>query len=303
MGFLDFLKKKTSNKAVFLGLDNSGKSTIISFLQDGRFIEHTPTMGKKDINMEIGGTRISLFDMGGQEDFRVMWLGEIKNAKCVVFVIDKSAPERFPEAKEELGKLLPLIKEQKINLLILANKHDIPGAASINRLIKDFDLTELDNFEIMEISAKTGYGMADAFAKFYTMLTGEKVKKSVLAKAISVFDKGGVPIITTYNKNEIERVAIEGGFLVAITQFSKMKMNDEDESSLITFESENNGTFVVAKSKNLIASLLWTEDLGIPIEQSKAALRDLLTHLELNATCEDTNSVAFHVEHYCTNII
>nr|MDO8114305.1 ADP-ribosylation factor-like protein [Candidatus Sigynarchaeota archaeon] len=296
------LRRKSNHKAVFLGLDNSGKSTIISFLQEGRFVDHTPTMGKKNMDMEIGGTRLSLFDMGGQQDFRQLWLGEIKNAKVVVFVIDASAPQRFGEAKKELDVLIPAIKEHKISLLILANKHDVPGAVNLSKIITAFNLTEMDNFEIMEISAKTGYGMADAFAKFYSSLTGEKVRKNVLAKAISVFDKGGTPIVTTYNKNEVERVAIEGGFLVPITQFSKMKMQD-DEQSIITFESEKNGTFVVAKSKNLIGSLLWTNDLGVPLDQSKSALKEMLAHLELTAACSDTNSIAFHVEHYCTNII
>ncbi|NMC08632.1 MAG: GTP-binding protein [Candidatus Lokiarchaeota archaeon] len=302
MGLFDIFKRKSNHKAIFVGLDNSGKSTIISFLQEGKFVEHTPTMGKKNVDMEIGGTRMSLFDMGGQQDFRGLWLGELKNAKVVTFVIDAAAPQRFAEAKKELETLLPAIKEQKIHLLILANKHDIPGAVSLSKIITEFKLFDVDNFEIMEISAKTGYGMADAFAKFYTLLTGEKVKKNVLAKAISVFDKGGTPIVTTYNRNEIERVAIEGGFLVAITQFSKMKMN-EDEESIITFESEKNGTFIVAKSKNLIGSVLWTADLGVPLEQSKSALKELLSHLETNASCSDTNSIAFHVEHYCTNII
>jgi small GTP-binding protein len=302
MGLFDIFKRKSSHKAIFVGLDNSGKSTIISFLQDGKFIEHTPTMGKKNVDMEIGGTRMSLFDMGGQQDFRGLWLGELKNTKVVTFVIDAAAPQRFAEAKKELDTLLPAIKTNKIHLLILANKHDIPGAVSLSKIINEFKLFDVDNFEIMEISAKTGYGMADAFAKFYSLLTGEKVKKNVLAKALSVFDKGGTPIVTTYNKNEVERVAIEGGFLVAITQFSKMKMN-EDEESIITFESEKNGTFVVAKSKNLIGSVLWTSDLGVPLEQSKSALKELLVHLETNASCSDTNSIAFHVEHYCTNII
>ncbi|MHA1476274.1 MAG: ADP-ribosylation factor-like protein, partial [Promethearchaeota archaeon] len=39
------MKRKTKNKSIFCGLDSSGKSTIISFLQEGRFVEHVPTMG------------------------------------------------------------------------------------------------------------------------------------------------------------------------------------------------------------------------------------------------------------------
>ena len=295
-------KRKTDKKAVFLGLDNSGKSTIISFLQEGRFVQHTPTMGKKKLEMDVGGTRISLFDMGGQEDFRQMWLGEMKTAKCAVFVIDKAAPERFEEAKAEIDKLLPLIQENHINLLILANKHDLPGAVTLGKIIKDFGLLEVDNFEILDISAKTGYGMADAFSKFYTLLTGVQVKRNKLTKAISVYNYGGVPIVNQFD-TDIEKKAIEGGFLVAITQFCNMTLPEGQDSQIISFESESSGTFLVAKSKHYIGSLYWTEDLGVEISQSKTALHDLLDHLENTCDHQDNDSIAFHVEHYTTNMM
>ncbi|MFX0101276.1 MAG: ADP-ribosylation factor-like protein [Candidatus Hodarchaeota archaeon] len=304
MGLFDFFKRKTNHKAVFLGLDNSGKSTIISFLQEGRFINHTPTMGKKKLEMDVGGTRISLFDMGGQEDFRQLWSGEVNTAKVVAFVIDKAAPERFGEAIGELNKILPTILKNSIQLLIMANKHDIRSAAPLGTIIEAFGLTQLDNFEVVEISAKTGYGMADAFTKFYTMLTGEQVKKNKLTKGISVYNKGGVPIISQLDDvDNIERKAIEGGFLVAITQFCNLKMEDDEETNIISFESQKNGTFLVARSQHYIGSLLWQENLGVPIEQSKAALKDLLHHLENTCNHENEENIAFHVEHYTTNMM
>ncbi|MHA1793844.1 MAG: ADP-ribosylation factor-like protein, partial [Promethearchaeota archaeon] len=287
-----------------VGLDSSGKSTIISFLQEGKFVEHTPTMGKKKLNLEVNGVKLSLFDMGGQEDFRQLWIGELKTAKCIVFVIDKAAPNRFREAKKELDKILPTIKDMGINLLILANKHDLPNAVPLGTIIDKFNLTDLDNFEIMEISAKTGYGMADAFAKFFTLLTGEKIKRNKFTNAISVYNSGGVPIISHLDDTaNIERKAIEGGFLVAITQFANIKLSDDQSINIISFESEENGTFLVAKTKHYIGSLLWHEDLKVTIEQSKNALKDLLEHLENNCKHDDPENVAFHVEHYITNLL
>nr|MDO8115872.1 ADP-ribosylation factor-like protein [Candidatus Sigynarchaeota archaeon] len=166
MGLFDMLRRKSDKKAVFLGLDNSGKSTIISFLQEGHFVPHTPTMGKKKIEMDVVGTRMSLFDMGGQEDFRNMWLGELKNAKVTVFVIDGVDRKRFGEAKAELKKIIPSLNRDS-SLLVLVNKRDVYGCASIGEIIEAFGLLDIDNFEIMDISAKTGYNMANTFAKFY----------------------------------------------------------------------------------------------------------------------------------------
>ena len=177
MGLFDFLKKKTSSKCVILGLDSSGKSTIVSFIQTGTFVEHTPTMGKSRADIEIDGTRLALFDMGGQEDFRSMWLGEMNNAKLVIFVIDSANAKRFDEARGELMKLIPLIKERKIKLVVMANKRDIQKAVSIPEIITSLNLTQIENFEIMPISAKTGFGLADAFAKIYSEITGKPIKK------------------------------------------------------------------------------------------------------------------------------
>ncbi|MFX0101280.1 MAG: ADP-ribosylation factor-like protein [Candidatus Hodarchaeota archaeon] len=305
MGIFDFIKKKTNQKVVFVGLDNAGKSTIISFLQDGRFVEHTPTMGKKKLEFDVSGTRFSLLDMGGQEDFRTLWMGETKSAKCVVFVIDKSDTGRFAEAKKELEKLIPTLHGGSIPLLILANKHDISGHVSLGKIIEEFNLAELDNFEIIEISAKTGFNLSGAFAKFYTMLTGEKIRKSKFTHALSIFTSGGIPIISQYDSNDhIEKKSIEGGFLVAITQFSSMKMNnDNDEVSFITFESESSGTYVVGKSQHFIGSLLWQKELGVPIERSKSALKDMLEHLENVSDYKNEEQVAFHVEQYITNMM
>lgn len=305
MGLFDFLKRETNHKAVFIGLDNSGKSTIISFLQEGRFIEHTPTMGKEKVDIKVSGTRISMFDMGGQKDFRQLWLGELKHAKCVVFVVDKAAPKRFKEARKELEKVLPFINKHGAQLLILANKHDLKEARPLGEVIHALDLLSVEKFQILEISAKTGFGIADAFAKFYSLLTGEKLEKNKLTKAISVYNKGGVPIISQYDDlDEIERKAIEGGFLVAITQFCNMKMKPDDEDmNFIVFESKKAGSFVLARSAHFIGSLLWREDLNVTLEQSKIALADLLNHLEDNCDCSNEDQVSFYIEHYVTNMM
>ena len=62
-----FTKEK---KVVLCGLDSAGKTTMVTFLQSGTFIEHTPTMGKELNTMEVQGVRINIMDMGGQTDFR-----------------------------------------------------------------------------------------------------------------------------------------------------------------------------------------------------------------------------------------
>jgi len=304
MGIFSFLKKN-KNKAVFCGLDNSGKSTIISFLQTGTFIKLTPTMGKKLQEIEVEGTRMSIFDMGGQSDFRDMWMGEIKSARCVVFVIDTADSNRYDEAREEFNKLLPMISKNKINLLIMANKFDLNKESSMGKIIRKFNLIELENFEIMEISAKTGYGMTDAFVKFYTLLTGQIIEKSIFAKAISIYTKGGKPVLFQSHLvegDEANQKVLEGAFLSSIKKSTQMKV-EKGAMQITHFKSEDSGTFIVARSQNFIGSFLWTKLLGIEQSQSEEALKSLLTHLEKNADPNDEESIKYYSEHYITNLI
>lgn len=297
MGIFNFLKRKAKNKIVICGLDSSGKSTIVSFLETGTFVQHTPTMGKKRSDFVVQGTKLSLFDMGGQADFRKFWAGELSEAKCLIFVIDKVLKSRFQEAKKELHAILPTVFKNNLKLIVLANKSDLPGGASIAEIIETFELNKVDSYEIFETSARTGYGLADAFAKIYSLLTGEVIKKTVVAKAVSIFNKSGIPLIT--KAEDLDQKIIEGGFFSAITAFA----NTQLESNSITFKSEKSGTFIVLRSENFIGSLLWNEDLSVPMADSEEALKELLNHLEKTGGAEDSEKVKFNVSQYCTNLM
>lgn len=306
MGLLDFIKKRfKNNKAVFCGLDNAGKSTIISFLQHGKFVDHTPTMGKKNVDIKIKGLSINLFDMGGQEAFREFWLGAIKDTDLLVYVIDKSNKNRYEESAKEFAKLMPLISKSNTNILILANKHDLMEEENLVEIIKKFNLQNLKNFEIVNISAKTGYNMVEAFNKFYVLLTGNKLEKGKYATAISLYEHSGEPILSQMlEDHEINQKALEGGFLSAMTSFSNHKFGENNGNSVIKFESEEHGTFLVARSPHYIASILWTEDLGETIENSKDALLELLAHLE--DSCPDPTErqkICQYSQHYMTNFM
>lgn len=301
MGIFSRIRRRTKNKAIFCGLDNSGKSTIISFLQTGRFVEHTPTMGKVKQQFEIDGTKLSIFDIGGQSHFRKLWLGELgKDTKVVVFVIDRADTDRFSEARKELNKLVPLIKKKNVKLLVFANKTDLPTAAPFDMIYENFCLEDLDSYEICETSAKTGYGMADAFIKFYNALTGERLRKNVLADAVSIYDKGGVPLATrARSTQEISEEVLQGGFLSAISSFANQKMGN----TCVKFESEDTGTFIIKSSENYIGALLWTDHLDIPISESEDALGELLEHLEGSIRTVTKEKVNFYVNQYCSNLM
>jgi small GTP-binding protein len=301
MGLFDFLKRQTKNKVVFCGLDSAGKSTIISFLQTGHFIEHTPTLGKVRTDMEVQGTRMSVFDMGGQASFRKMWMGEITQSKCIVYVVDSANQGRFPEAREELQKILPTIQANNTAFILIANKADLGNAADISTLVEALNLEALENFQVIRTSAKTGLNMADAFATVYSILTGELIRKRTLTQAVTIFNVCGEPLVTKAKTDqEFNQAVLRGGFLSAITSFLAAATSEHVRMMQI---SVNDTVFLVARGEKIICSVLWTSALSVPVEESKQALNGLIEHLEYLSDCTDPEVIERHVDAYCTNIM
>jgi len=288
-----FAKEK---KIVICGLDNAGKSTLVSFLQSGTFVKHTPTMGKELTKLEVQGIPINLMDMGGQKDFRDLWLGELSNASCVIFMIDAYARERFNEAKDELWKLKSVFKKKP--LIILTNKNDMDPVASMGDIIKALDLHKIDTFEILPISCKTGYGIVPAFTKIYYKLTGKQLGNAVTPRALTVFDRGGIPLTSSSNQD-----ILHGGLFAAITQYAKESYNSELNQIRL------DGNIIIFKrTDNLMGSIvLRVEDVD-NIQEAEIGLGELLQHLEhmcpeLAKEQLDAKKIEYLVQQYSSNLM
>lgn len=288
-----FTKNK---KIVICGLDNAGKSTMVSFLQNGTFIEQAPTLGKEQTYLEIHGIRMNLIDMGGQKDFRSLWLGEMKDAECVIFMIDAHHAERFKEAKIELWKLSSVFKSKP--LIILANKYDLEPVASLKDIIKALDLDKLPSFQVLPISCKTGYGIVSAFSKIYYKLTGKHLSIKVSPIALTVFDKGGIPLTSTSRED-----ILQGGLFSAIMSFVKQSFNSDLNQLKV-----GDHIILFKQSEHLMGSAVLKNYESIDIEEAEIGLGELLAHLEhmcpeLEKQQMDTDKIEYLVNQYSTNLI
>ncbi len=288
-----FTKEK---KVVICGLDSAGKSTMVSFLQNGTFMEHTPTMGKDMSTMEVQGIRINLMDMGGQKDFRDLWIGEANNAECVIFMIDAYARERFNEARDELWKLSNVFKKKP--LIILANKYDLQPIAQLSEIIDALELKKLPSFEILPVSCKTGYGIVRAFMKIYYKLSGKQLTKRLSIKGVTVFDKAGIPLTSSSNQD-----ILQGGLFSAISSFVQESFNSELNQLKI------GGHIIVFKrSQNLLGSIVLSDSDNIDPKEAEDGLNELLCHLEnmcpeLGREQLDSEKIEFLVNQYASNLM
>ncbi|XP_065665126.1 ADP-ribosylation factor-like protein 6 [Hydra vulgaris] len=169
MGFLDKLSKifgkKKEASILCLGLDNSGKTTIINRLKPEKTqtTDIVPTVGFTIEKLALPGLTFTVFDMSGQGRYRNLWEHYYRDAQAIIFVIDSSDKFRIVVAKEELDELLNHgdIKMKAIPVLFFANKMDMRDSLSpvqISNLLK-LDTLREKPWHICASNAITGEGL------------------------------------------------------------------------------------------------------------------------------------------------
>jgi tripartite motif-containing protein 23 len=155
---------KIEMRVVTLGLDEAGKTSILFKLKQNEFVSTIPTIGFNVETLEFKNVKITLWDVGGQHKLRPLWKHYYLNTQAVIFVIDASDRDRLPEANGELVKLVSEKELKDACLLILANKQDVAGCASIEEITDQFSLYKLccgRSWHIQACEAKAGTGLQD----------------------------------------------------------------------------------------------------------------------------------------------
>lgn len=101
-----FSKKQKEVKLLLLGLDNSGKTTLIKKLSAEDITNVFPTYGFNQRNLRQGTRNLTMMDVGGQKSLRPFWHMYLEGIQGVIFMIDSSDRRRITEAGMELQKIL-----------------------------------------------------------------------------------------------------------------------------------------------------------------------------------------------------
>ncbi|KAK7477888.1 hypothetical protein BaRGS_00030884 [Batillaria attramentaria] len=115
-GLLALLRKLKSNpdkelRILLLGLDNSGKTTMLKYLASEDISHITPTQGFNIKSVQSAGFKLNVWDIGGQRKIRPYWKNYFDNTDLLIYVIDSSDKNRLEETGEELRELL---EEEKL---------------------------------------------------------------------------------------------------------------------------------------------------------------------------------------------
>merc|ERR1712125_161348 len=128
---------KQEMELTLVGLQNSGKTTLVSVISSGQFTEGTiPTVGFNMKKVTKGNVTIKLWDIGGQPRFRSMWERYCRGVNAIVYVVDSADPEKLPTAKKELHDLINKPPLAGIPLLVLGNKNDLANSLRVDDIIE-----------------------------------------------------------------------------------------------------------------------------------------------------------------------
>ncbi|CAA7260771.1 unnamed protein product [Cyclocybe aegerita] len=142
-----FFPKNQGPTVTILGLDSSGKTTLLYLLKLGEIVTTISTIGFNvetvDVALPSGQRfRMNAWDIGGcgRSSLFSMILFYVENADGLIWLVDCNDRERFEESVEELNRILSRMnhsggaKKKTVPTLILANKSDLPGAMTLDEV-------------------------------------------------------------------------------------------------------------------------------------------------------------------------
>jgi len=119
---------------LILGLDGSGKTTIINRFKYGVSPETIPTIGYNNEIIKYKKYKFDMWDVGGNSNLRILWKYYIANIKGIIYVIDSNDKDRLFLSRDCLEDFLYINKLNNIPILMLANKQDYETATNMKKL-------------------------------------------------------------------------------------------------------------------------------------------------------------------------
>ena len=181
---------------LLLGLDNAGKTTLLSSIKSLYSATPTPTkptvptVGQNVSTIDLPDMYLKLWDVGGQHALRSMWTSYFSVCHAIVFVVDgcdvgdgdfssmnsitangHAEVGRLEECRKTLEEVLSHPSTASIPLLVLANKQDREDCVETVR-IKEGLVRKV--FE-----GERGGGVRDSRVLPVSALRGEGVREAV----------------------------------------------------------------------------------------------------------------------------
>ncbi|XP_069004681.1 putative ADP-ribosylation factor-like protein 5C [Embiotoca jacksoni] len=149
------------HKVIIVGLDNSGKTTILYQFVTKEAVLTSPTIGSNVEEVIVRNSHFLMWDIGGQDSLRASWFSYYCNTEIVILVVDSTDRERLTVTKEELHRMLSHEDLRNAAVLIMANKQDVKGSMTAAEISQSLTLDSLTthSWHVQPCCALTGEGL------------------------------------------------------------------------------------------------------------------------------------------------
>ena len=158
-------------KLLVTGPYNAGKTTFVHAIAEKavsverQAFELFPTTVGLDIgHMDYKGFSADVFGTPGQERFDLLLEPLAREAIGTFIIIDSTKPDTFSRAKEMINKC----RAEALPKVIVANKHDLPGALTPDEIKKRMALWE--DVPIVPVSAQKNEGVDKALDTLFDLI-------------------------------------------------------------------------------------------------------------------------------------
>jgi small GTP-binding protein len=146
---------ESSRKLLMLGLDNSGKTTILKMLGGENSTSVSVTKGFNVKSIIHNKIKISIWDIGGHKTIRPYWRTFFDLTDALIYVVDSSDEVRMKESKSELRELLREKRLHCVPFIVSLTTQEVGDNLSL------FDIAENRTWTIQPCSVNGGEGIRE----------------------------------------------------------------------------------------------------------------------------------------------
>lgn len=166
-------------RILMLGLDGSGKTTILYRMKNKELLPTNPTIGFNVETVHLEGINVTytIWDVGGQAKLRGLWRHYFMTAEGLIFVVDSCDEDRFLMAAHELRSILDDESMCGVPIIVFANKQDLEEAFPADEVTRRLRLSSLGSefrWHVQSSSAVLNEGLIEGFEALEKMLSATR---------------------------------------------------------------------------------------------------------------------------------
>ncbi|VDK39587.1 unnamed protein product [Taenia asiatica] len=163
-------------RVLMLGLDNSGKKTILALL--GNIISFEPARHFQVDTVDYKELYIRSWDIGGFWQPKALWRHFYRYTEALIFVVDCGDYDRIYETRNAIHGILRSAELRGVRVLILANKQDLTYAMPLSQIMEILEVKKMHDhvWHLQPSCALTGAGVFEGIGWLYDELMPQKHK-------------------------------------------------------------------------------------------------------------------------------